>query len=102
LAVPGGSGILGLADQCLLFINETAKRPRSLNYNKSFIGLTEGGRANNFVWFNPKKSFLGLGAGLDPAEPWEKLLESAGLDFKNRNGDLRVDSRPKISPRTAS
>ena len=86
-----GAGIVGIADQCLSFINETAKRPRSLNYNKYFIGLTEGGRANNFVSFSPKKSFLRLGISIDSTEPWEKLLEGAGLDFKNRNGDLKIE-----------
>lgn len=90
-----GAGIVGIADRCLSFINETAKRPRSLNYNKSFIGLTEGGRANNFVWFSPKKSFLRLGVSVDPTDPWEKPLEGAGLDLKNRNGDLRIELTAK-------
>ena len=90
-----GAGIVGIADQCLSFINGTAKRPRSLNYNKYFIGLTEGGRANNFVYFSPKKSFLRVGISIDPTEPWERLLESAGLDFKNRNGDLRIELTAK-------
>lgn len=86
-----GSGTVGIADQCLSFINEVAKRPRSLNYNKSYIGLTEGGRADNFAWFNPKKSFLRLGVSLDPTEPWEKLMGGVDLDFKSRNGELKID-----------
>ena len=53
-----GAEIVGLADKCLVLINEAAKHPRSLNYNKYFIGLTDGTRSNNFVAFSPKKSFL--------------------------------------------
>jgi hypothetical protein len=90
-----GSGIVGIADQCLSFMNEATKRPRSLNYYKTFIGLTERGRTDNFAWFNPKKSFLRLAVSLDPAEPWEKLLQSAGLDFKNRHGELRIELTAK-------
>jgi hypothetical protein len=90
-----GSGIVTMVDQCLSFINEVAKKPRSLNYNKSYIGLTEGGRRDNFAWFNPKKSFLRLGVSLEPTEPWEKLLQSAGLDFKNRHGELRIELTTK-------
>jgi hypothetical protein len=90
-----GSGIVGIADQCLSFINEATKSPRSLNYYKTYIGLAEGGRTDNFAWFNPKKSFLRLGVSLDPAEPWEKLLQGAGLDFKNRHGELRIELTAK-------
>jgi hypothetical protein len=90
-----GSGIVGIADQCLSFINEATKSPRSLNYYKTYIGLNDGGRTDNFAWFNPKKSFLRLGVSLDPAEPWEKLLQGVGLDFKNRHGELRIELTAK-------
>jgi hypothetical protein len=57
--------------------------------------LTEGGRTNNFAWFNLRKSFLRLGVSLDPTEPWEKLLQNVGLDFKNRHGELRIELTTK-------
>jgi hypothetical protein len=86
-----GTEIVELADKCLSFINQTASRPRSFNYNKSFIGLTDGFRVNNFVWFNPKISFLRVGISLDPVELWEKRLDEAGLDFNSRgDGTIRV------------
>jgi len=91
-----GTGIVEIAESCLSFINQTAKRPRALNYNKSFIGLTDGVRVNNFVWFNPKMSFLRIGISLDPIEPWDKRLEEAGLEVKNRaDGTLRLRLTPK-------
>jgi hypothetical protein len=80
-----------LADKCLTLINEVAKRQRSLNYNKFFIGLTDGVRSNNFVWFSPKKSFLRVGLSLDPVDPWVKRVEDTGLEFKVKQGELKVN-----------
>lgn len=90
-----GSGIVELADKCLVLINEAAKRQRSLNYNKYFIGLSDGSRSDNFVWFSPKKSFLRVGLSLDPVEPWAKRVQDTGLDFKSKEGELRVSLTPK-------
>jgi hypothetical protein len=38
-----GETIIGLVDASLALINMAAKRQRSLNYNKQFIGLTDNG-----------------------------------------------------------
>ena len=85
-----GTGIVELVDKCLAFINEVATRPRSLNYNKFFIGLTDGTRSNNFVIINPRKSFLRLEIDIDPVEPWLKRLEDAGVDSKGHDGVLKI------------
>jgi hypothetical protein len=78
-----GNEIMNLLDECLRLINEGAKKSRSLNYKKGFVGLTEGAGPNNFVYFRPKKSFLWVNFNtLDPREPWVKRLEDAGLDVK--------------------
>jgi hypothetical protein len=90
-----GAGIVELADKCLSFINEAATRQRSLNYNKYFIGLTDGVRSNNFVWFSPKKSFLRVGLTLDPVEPWVKRVQDTGLDFKTKEGELKINLTAK-------
>lgn len=90
-----GNGIVELADKCLTLINEAAKRQRSLNYNKYFIGLTDGVRSNNFVWFSPKKSFLRVGLSLDPVEPWVKRVEDTGLEFKAKEGELKINLASK-------
>ena len=86
-----GAGMVELADRCLAFINEAAKRQRKLNYNKYFIGLTDGARSNNFVSFEPWKSFLRVRIALDPVEPWAKRLEDTGLDSKNQEGKLSIN-----------
>ena len=88
------NGILEIVDRCFSFINEKAKRQRALNYNKQFIGLTENGRANNFVYFSPNKKSLWIYANLDFPDPHEDFLEEAGLEHKN-DGTLRVKVTPK-------
>lgn len=90
-----GTGIVELADKCLSFINEVAKRQRGLNYNKYFIGLTDGGRSNNFVSFAPKKSFLRVSMDLDPVDPWVERVKDTGLDFKTKEGRLKISLTPK-------
>lgn len=86
-----GKEMIELADRCLGLINQAAKRQRKLNYNKYFIGLTDGVRSNNFVWFEPKKSFLRVNVHLDAPEAWTKGLEEAGLDFKTDEGQLKIN-----------
>ena len=90
-----GADIIELADKCLAFINEAAKRQRNLNYNKAFIGLTDGARSNNFVVFWPRKSFLKVGIAVEPVEPWADGLKAVGLDFEIRKGKLQVSLTAK-------
>jgi hypothetical protein len=88
-----GSAIMELVDKCTGFINDKAKRPRTLNYNKQFIGLTDSGGPNNFVSFSPNKSSLWINIKLVPADAWAKRLEEAGVEYRN---DWAV--RVKVSP----
>ena len=86
-----GAEILGLADECLKFINEVAKHPRSLNYNRQYIGL-----ANSFVYFNPKRFFLRVTIYIHSTEEWSQRLEKAGMYFWSKNdGELKFRLRPK-------
>lgn len=89
-----GTALIDLVDKCLKFINEAAKQPRNLNYNKQFIGLMQNGRANNFVHFSPGKSSVWINIDIDPEEPWIKRLEDAGLDYRSDYA-LRVKVSPK-------
>ena len=87
-----GAEIVELADKCLVLINEAAKRPRSLNYNKYFIGLTDGARPNNFVYFSPKKSFLRVTISVKSVEEWSTRLEQAAMDYRKTkdDGELKI------------
>jgi hypothetical protein len=75
-----GQTVIGLADECVSMINEVAKRKRSLNYNRGFIGLTDGVQSNNFVLFLPRKSFLRFRAALSPssrgANAWKRAAST--------------------------
>lgn len=85
-----GPGIIELADKCLALINQAAKRTRSLNYNKYFIGLTDGIRSNNFVAFSPKKPFLRVTVSVNSVDEWSKRLEQAEIDvWKNKEDQLK-------------
>lgn len=55
-----GPGIMDIAYGCLAIINAAARRPRTLNYNQQYIGLTDNGRPNNSVEFSPLKSRMKL------------------------------------------
>lgn len=90
-----GNEIIGVVDSCLGFINQKAKQARTLNFNKQFIGLTENGKANNFVYFLPNKSSLWVGVNVNPVDPWVKRVEDAGLEFRNEDGRIRVKVTPK-------
>ncbi len=36
-----------------------------------------------------------MGIGLDPVEPWLERLKDTGLDFKNKEGWLKINLTPK-------
>jgi hypothetical protein len=99
IAITGSLGwarlLWGLADDCVAMINEVAKRKRTLNYTKRFIGLSDGTQSNNFVLFLPRKSFLRFRAILSPVEPWSKRLEQSSLDFKPRENDVLINVTPQ-------
>jgi hypothetical protein len=91
-----GPELLEIADKCLVSINEVAKRPRSFNYNKYSIGLADGARADNFVYFSPKKAFLRVTVSIDSVDEWVKRLEQAAMDvWKTKDDDLKFRLMPK-------
>ncbi len=56
-------------------------RDRPAWYNKFYIGLTEDGRANNFVTFRARKQFVSVETKVNDLEGWTQRLEEAGLDL---------------------
>ena len=89
-----GASIVELAEKCLASINEVSKRQLKLNYYKTYIGLTDGTRSDDSVWFSPRKSLLRVALMLDPVDMWMQRLKDADLDFKIKDGYLRVDLQP--------
>jgi len=90
------AAIVELADKCIAIINQVATVKRQPTYNRYFIGLNDGIRPGNFVFFRPRKSFLQLiFAALNAPEPWLKKLQDAGLESDVKDEDLRVTVTPK-------
>lgn len=64
-----------------------------LNYRKYFIGLTDGSRSRNFVFFRPRRRFLRIGAriGTSDITDWIGRLDAAGAKADVRDGRLRFN-----------
>ncbi len=67
-----------LADECLKILREI-KSSFDLKYNKAYIGISENGRANNFVLFQPKKAFLRIAAKVADRGPWRERFGNTGF-----------------------
>lgn len=69
-----------LADRILDLIR-TFEPKTDLKYNKFYIGLTLGNRANNFVSFVPQKAAIRVEIKLPRTDETDALLTTSGLDF---------------------
>jgi len=91
-----GEKIMGMVDRVLLFINKKATPKRTLKYRQQHVGLTDGRRVSNFIWFEPRKSFLHIVYPSTPdAHAWSERLEEAGLPAEAETGWLKVTVRPE-------
>lgn len=64
-----------------------------LKYNKFYVGLIKDGRANNYVAFRPKKSFMIFDPKLPQTDEVDALLADAGvetLEYSARWGNYRI------------
>lgn len=66
-------------EKFLEIINEKAEPQQKLNYNKHYIGLTDGFRSRNFIHFKPKKQFTHILLELEDPDSWREKLEDAGI-----------------------
>ena len=90
-----GQNVMAIADGCLATINSLAKRQRSLKYNQQFIGLTDSGKPDNFVYFSPLKSRMRVRASLSPIDSWVKRLQESNMDFRTGSNELFIDITPQ-------
>jgi hypothetical protein len=82
----GSEHSLVLADECLGLLKEF-DNSLALTYNKYYIGLRQGNRANNFAVFKAKKKFLRV-------EVRVKDLEAAREDLKTADFEvIGIDKR---------
>ncbi len=70
---------LRLADECLGVLKEF-DNSLALTYNKHYIGLRQGNRANNFAVFKAKKKFLRVEVRVSDLEAAREELRNADID----------------------
>lgn len=88
-----------MADKLVVAINEYVKprfgREYELNYNRQFIGLTDGSRSRNFVFFKPRKQYLRVVATVAAPDAWAEKLAAAGLSTSADRSKVRVNVEPE-------
>ena len=83
--------VLKLADEALEIINERAEPKQQLNYNKHYVGLTDGVRSRNFIYFRPRKKFLRILIPNGWTQERADALDEAGIDGSQNSGNLRIN-----------
>ena len=85
-----------LADKLLEMIRVFEPRA-SLKYNKFYIGLTVGNRANNFVDFVPQKAAIRLELKIPRSDETDLLIKNSGVDtmgYDRQWGQYRLRLTP--------
>jgi hypothetical protein len=88
----GSAESLKIVDQCQKIIQEIDSE-YSLTYNKYYIGLAKKGRANNFLVFRPKKTFLRLEIHLHELDSFKTKLEQNDIEIisiDKRSGLIKI------------
>lgn len=67
-------------DHMLAMVNGMAGGRFQLNYNKRYVGLSDGSKSRNFIHFYPKKNFVKVLAEVSDKGTWMSRIEEAGLD----------------------
>lgn len=88
----GTSKTVKIVDEALKLITEVLPGYQ-LKYTKFYIGLSQNGRADNFVIFRAKKNFTRMEIRLDQSDDLENDIESKGIDimdYERRSGRYRL------------
>lgn len=88
---------VNLADQLLHLINQRAKGSLQLNFLKQYIGLTDGNRSRNFVYFVPQKQNTYFYANVPDSQSLARKFSDAGFEagVDKNDGFFRAKLRPK-------
>lgn len=82
--------IVRIADSVLKMICSKSSVAYNLNYNRRFIGLSDGVHSRRFVHFVPRKKHLVLLARVPDPKAWTTRLQEAGVDAGIRQRSVRV------------
>ena len=86
--------IIQLADELLRIINEKAQPPQQLNYTNHDIGLSDGIRTKNFIYFHPRKNHLRVFIPHGWSGERSARFEEAGLEADQKNDKLAFNLSP--------
>ena len=87
-----GAKMIQVADRLLEIVNAKSKTQYQLNYNKHYIGLSDGMRSKNFMLMRPRKSFMKCNFYLNDAQPFLERFEETELSTDTgRKGQLIVN-----------
>lgn len=93
--------VVQMADEMLEIINRACETKQQLNYNRYYIGLTDGVRSRNFIYFRPRKKFLRVVIPGAWSEELSARLEQAGLEADQRDDNLVFNLLPTEQKRHA-
>jgi hypothetical protein len=85
-----------VADQCFELFN-SSEHPLSLNYTSVYIGLTQGNRPNNFIFFQPRKKFVLVYVTIADLDSWLEKAKPAltvPISADARVGRLKLTLSP--------
>lgn len=85
-----------IADKLLEVINQKADPKQILNYNKYYIGLSDGYKSRNFIHFRPKKQFTHVFMEVDQKEDWLQKLEEEGITAVINDKWLKLTLTPNL------
>jgi len=87
--------MLGMADEILRMVNAFGPSVEH-KYNKYYVGMTQGGVTNNFVWWEPKKSWALVGFRMPQDEQLTAELDEAGINTMDYKwGTYRLRLKPE-------
>ena len=81
--------VIRMADELLEIINEKAEPKQQLTFNKYYIGLSDGIRSKNFIYFRPRKKFLHVVIPGEWTEDRSARFEEAEIDAEQKHDRLR-------------
>ena len=73
--------------ELLGIINEKAETPQQLNYNKHYIGLSDGIRSRNFIYFRPRLKYLRVVIPGGWSEELSTRFDEVGLEAERQKDD---------------
>lgn len=83
-----------IADKVLEVINQKANPKQQLNFNKYYIGLSDGIKSRNFIHFKPKKQFTHILFEVEQKDEWVQKLEEADMTVEVNDKWLKVTLTP--------